>query len=318
MLFFYAADMHGSEQVWRKFVNAASFYGAEVLILGGDITGKFLVPVVEGKPGHYSAEVFGKVERVKRRDQLDDLIKRLRFNGCYPYPCSQEEHERLATDYDYLMEVMTRQMVETVARWAQIADEKLAGTDVHIYGQPGNDDDPAVDEALNGEHITNVESKVVRVGDYQLLSCAWGNPSPWETPREKDEGELLEMFQEISRSLEPGVPTIFNLHVPPYDSGLDTGPELGGVDEQGRAIVKKMGGTMPSQAPVGSRAVRTMIERHQPLVSLHSHIHESRSACNIGRTLCINPGSSYQDGVLDGALVEVNQDEVLRYQLVSG
>jgi uncharacterized protein len=317
LLLFYAADMHGSERVWRKFLNAAAFYEADVLILGGDITGKILVPVVEEKPGRWAAAVFGKVERVKKPAQLEDLEKRLRFNGYYPYRCSPEELARLDADVDYRMEVMDRLMVETAARWAAIADEKLQGTDVMVYGMAGNDDEQAVDDALRSEHLVNVESSVTRVGEHQLLSCAWGNPSPWDTPRELPEDDLLDKLEGIAAGLDPDLPAIFNLHIPPYDSGLDTGPEVAGVDADGMVIVKKVGGT-PQQAPVGSHAVRTLIERRQPLVSLHSHIHESKGTARIGRTLCLNPGSSYQDGTLDGALVRVEGDQVVSYQLVSG
>jgi Icc-related predicted phosphoesterase len=317
MILFYAADMHGSEQVWRKFVNAAKFYGVDNLILGGDITGKILVPVVEEKPGHFVAQIFGKAERVKRQDDLEELEKRLRFNGYYPYRCTPDEYQKLAADSDYRMDVMRRQMVDTVHRWVEIADEKLAGTQIHLYAMAGNDDDPVVDEELHGDHVTNVESQVVRVGEYQLLSSAWGNPSPWDTPREKEESELLVMFEDLATRLETGIPAIFNLHIPPYDSGLDTGPEVAGKDSEGQVIVKKIGG-QPQQAPVGSKAVRTLIEEYQPALGLHSHIHESKNARKIGRTLCINPGSSYQDGVLDGAIVELEGDSVVRYQLVSG
>lgn len=317
MLLFYAADMHGSERVWRKFLNAAAFYEADVLILGGDITGKILVPVVEERPGRWAAAVFGKVERVKKPAQLEELEKKLRFNGYYPYRCSPDEFARVDADAGYRMEVMDRLMVETAARWAAIADEKLQGTGVVVYGMAGNDDEQAVDDALQSEHLINVESRVVRVGDHQLLSCAWGNPSPWDTPRELPEDDLLVKLEDLAGGLDPGLPTIFNLHIPPYDSGLDTGPEVAGVDADGMVIVKKVGGT-PQQAPVGSHAVRTLIERRQPVVSLHSHIHESKGTARIGRTLCLNPGSSYQDGTLDGALVRVEGDEVVSYQLVSG
>ncbi|MBD0289951.1 MAG: metallophosphoesterase, partial [Thermoleophilia bacterium] len=47
MRIFYAGDIHGSERLWRKFLNAAAFYEADVLVLGGDLTGKILVPLVE-------------------------------------------------------------------------------------------------------------------------------------------------------------------------------------------------------------------------------------------------------------------------------
>ena len=317
MILLYAADMHGSEQVWRKFVNGAKFYGADTLILGGDLTGKIMVPIVEEKPGRYVAQVFGSLERVKSERDLEDLEKRLRFNGFYPYRCNPEEYQRISEDEEYRMQVMRQLMVETVARWVRIADEKLDGTTVHVYGQPGNDDDYVIDTALNGQHVTNVEGSVVRIGDYQLLSSAWGNPSPWDTPREKEENELFEMLYAIAANLTPGIPSVFNIHIPPFDSGLDTGPAISGVDEKGQVVVKKTGGATMN-APVGSKAVRALIEKYQPVLSLHSHIHESKNAVKIGRTLCINPGANYQDGVLDSAIVELRGDEVARYQMVSG
>jgi Icc-related predicted phosphoesterase len=313
----YAADMHGSEQVWRKFINGAQFYGADVLILGGDLTGKVLTPIVEEKPGRHVAQVFGKLERVKKERDLEELEKRLRFNGYYPYRCDADEYRRISEDEPYRMDVMRRLMAETVSRWVAVADEKLAGTTVHVYGQPGNDDESEIDTALNGEHVTNVEGQVVRVGEYQLLSSAWGNRSPWDTPREKDEDDLLEHFEAIASALEPGVPTIFNLHIPPYETGLDTGPEIAGKDEQGQVILKKHGGVV-AEAPVGSKAVRALIEKYQPVLSLHSHIHESKNTAYLGRSLCINPGADYQDGVLCAALVELKGDEIATHQLVSG
>jgi len=317
MLIYYAADMHGSEQVWRKFINAGKFYEADALILGGDLTGKVLVPVVEEKSGRYVARVFGRLEKVKRPRDLEDLENSLRFNGFYPYRCSIEENERLDGDPEYREQVMRDVMVETVRRWSAMADARLDGTGLHLYAIPGNDDAFEIDEALTGEHISNVDNQVVRVGDYELLSSSWGNPSPWHTPREKEEDDLLEMFRGLADQLDPERPAIFNLHVPPYDSGLDTGPEIKEVDKDGQVTVKKLGG-QPSQVPVGSRAVRCIIEERRPLVGLHSHIHESKNAVKIGPTLCMNPGSSYQDGVLDGALVELSGNEIVRYQFVSG
>ena len=70
--------------------------------------------------------------------------------------------------------------------------------------------------------------------------------------------------------------------------------------------------------PVGSTAVRSVIERHQPLLGLHGHIHEARGAKTIGRTVCLNPGSSYNTGRIDGALIYLEDDRVKRFQFVSG
>jgi Icc-related predicted phosphoesterase len=77
-----------------------------------------------------------------------------------------------------------------------------------------------------------------------------------------------------------------------------------------------MGGEVTG--PVGSTAVRAAIEEHQPLLSLHGHIHESGGAVRIGRTLAINAGSEYGEGVLRGVLVTVGGGKVLRYQATTG
>jgi Icc-related predicted phosphoesterase len=104
---------------------------------------------------------------------------------------------------------------------------------------------------------------------------------------------------------------IFNLHVPPYDSSLDTAPAL--TDE----LEVVMSGSAPKMIPVGSTAVREVIERYQPLLSLHGHVHESAGATNIGRTLCINPGSDYHTGRISACLITLRQGTV-RHQFVTG
>lgn len=317
MRLLYAADMHGSERVWRKFINGARFYKADALILGGDVTGKMLTPLVEERPGHYAAEVFGEVQRARGQKELDELVKLLHFNGSYTYVCSLEEYQRVAADESYRLALLERLMVEAVRRWVAVADEKLRDSGIKVYAIPGNDDSFAIDDALSGESVENVEGRIVRVGEYQLLSSAWGNRTPWQTPREEDEPQLLARLRRLAAGLEPGVPVIFNLHIPPFDSGLDTGPDVAGVDEAGAVIIKKVGG-MPVECPVGSTAVRQLVEEVQPLVSFHSHIHESRCTTKIGRTLCINPGSNYQDGGLAGAIVDLEGDRVVRHQLISG
>ena len=70
--------------------------------------------------------------------------------------------------------------------------------------------------------------------------------------------------------------------------------------------------------PVGSTACRETIERYQPLLGLHGHLHESRGTFQLGRTLCINPGSEYSEGVLRGALIELEGGQVKNYQLTTG
>jgi Icc-related predicted phosphoesterase len=309
---YYAGDVHGSEKCWRKFLNAARFYEVDTLVMGGDITGKVMVPVVATGDGRHEASVLGRTETVAD-DGLEELEKRIRFNGFYPYRCDRPEYERLESDTAYRDQVFTRLMVDEVERWIRLAEERLAGTGIRCFVMPGNDDEFAVDEALRSEMVVNPDNRVVRLGDEaQMLSCSWTNPTPWDSPREEDEDALLERLRGLASRLEPGVPTIFNLHCPPHGTSLDRAPQLT-ADLQ----VVKDGGE-PRIVSVGSTAVRTLIEEVQPVLSLHGHIHESRAVARIGRTTCVNPGSAYAEGVIDGAVVDVRKDKVRSCQLVTG
>lgn len=312
MRLFYAGDVHGSERCFRKFINAAAFYEVEVLVMGGDITGKVMTPLIEERPGRYTATVFGRKQKAKGPEDLQDLEKQIRFNGFYPYRCDPEEYQRLTADEAYREHVMSNVMIDEVRRWMEIADEKLQGTAVRCLIMPGNDDEPEIDAVLGSDRVENPDDSVVRIGDHQLLSSSWANPTPWESPREEPEDRLAARFERIAAALDPDLPTIFNLHVPPYDTGLDTAAQL----DSDFSVVTT--GGQPNLIPVGSRAVHDFIAARQPVAGLHGHIHESRGVARVGRTLCINPGSNYADGVLDGAILEFDGSSLINYQLVSG
>jgi Icc-related predicted phosphoesterase len=308
---YYAGDVHGSEKCWRKFLNAARFYEVDTLIMGGDITGKLMVPVVAAGNGSHQAQVLGRLETVPTAD-LDELEKRIRFNGFYPYRCDRDEYSRLESDIAYRDEVFTRLMVDEVRRWIALAEERLRDTGIRCYVMPGNDDEFAIDSALESGYVINPDNKVVRVGDHQMLSSSWTNPTPWNSPREEDEDALGRRFNDLAAQLEPGVPTIFNLHCPPHGTTLDKAPELA---SDLRVLTD---GGEPRIVSVGSKAVRALIEEVQPVLSLHGHIHESKAVARIGRTTCVNPGSAYSEGVIDGAVVDVRGDKVKSCQLVTG
>jgi Icc-related predicted phosphoesterase len=311
---YYASDVHGSEKLWRKFVNAASFYSADVLVLGGDLTGKVLVPLVERGPGHWEARVFGKEHKAKRESQVEELERRIRLNGFYPLRCTPAEYERLDSDDSYRDQTFKQVMRAELERWLELARDKLQNAPVKCVVMPGNDDEWDIDDVLEqaSDPVLSCGERVVRLDGYQMLSSAWANPTPWDSPREAPEEELAEKLEKLAAHLEPDVPAIFNLHCPPYDSGLDLALEL--TDD---LHVVRYGGE-PRMVPVGSVAVREFIERHRPVLGLHGHIHESRGAAEIAGTLCINPGSAYAEGVLDGAVVDLEGDRVVSHQLVSG
>jgi Icc-related predicted phosphoesterase len=310
MRLFYASDLHGSERLWRKFVNAPAFYEVDLLIMGGDLTGKVMVPVVQRGPGEWVARVLGRDET----GEVEELERRIRLNGQYPVRVDEHELARLQDDAQHRDAVFRGLMRDELRRWVALAEEKLAGTGVRCLVMPGNDDEWDVDEVLAAATgaVESVDGRVVRVNGVQVLSCAWANPTPWNSPREEPEDALLDRLEGLAAGLEDGVPAVFNLHVPPYDSGLDLAPEL--TDDL--RVVRR--GGEPRLVPVGSTAVRTLIERHRPLLSLHGHVHESRGVARLGTTLCINPGSAYAEGVIDGAIVEIDDRGVVSHQLVSG
>ena len=309
---FFSSDVHGSEKCWMKFVNAAKFYGVQALIMGGDITGKAIVPIVCEGQGSYTLEFLGKTSHMTQVD-LPEAEKRIRFNGFYPYICDPDEVKRLELEPEHLDRVFKELMSEQLTHWLAIAQERLEPQGVPCFVMPGNDDDFFIDDALNSNpFVINPDMRIVSIGPYQLLSCSWTPTTPWRSPRECSEEELLAKLRPLAAQLRLDLPVIFNLHSPPYRTGIDEAPEL----REDFSVVTVSG--QPKMIPVGSIAVRRLIAEVQPLLALHGHIHESRGVAKIGRTVCVNPGSSYAEGVLDGCLVTLRGDKVRQTQIVRG
>lgn len=312
MRVFFATDVHGSETCWRKFLNSAAHYGADVVILGGDMTGKALVPVVADGGDRWHGTLQEQRRDLVGEEQVAafeaDVIRR----GYYPFRTDPDELIELEQDQPRLDALFHEKMLETVRRWMRMADDKLDGTKVRMFVSPGNDDQFEVDEILaSARHVELGEGRVLEVEGFQLCSTGWANRTPWQTYREEDEGDLLARLRSMTSQLtNPPERVIFNFHCPPYGSGLDDAP---GVNPD---LSPKHGGHAPE--PVGSTAVRTAIEETQPALALHGHIHEARGHTRIGRTLCINPGSAYEQGDLNGALIDLNGKKVKNFVLTSG
>jgi len=309
---YYASDLHGSESCWRKFLAAPKFYKASVLILGGDLAGKVLVPIVEEDSGRRTATFMGERHELRDDAQVEELEQRIRFNGLYPYRTTAARVDELSGDPALAARVFEDVLVAELQRWCDLADERLSD-EVQAFAICGNDDPWSLDEPLrNSRRLTFCDDQVVEVGGHELLSLSYANRTPWDSERELDEDELYRRIERLASQLERPEHAIFNLHVPPYDSGLDVAPQL---DDELKPV---MSGGAPVSIPVGSTAVRQAIEEFQPLLSLHGHIHECRGATTIGRTLAVNPGSDYASGRIDGWVGNVAEGEVHRHQLVSG
>jgi Icc-related predicted phosphoesterase len=310
---YYASDIHGSDVCWRKFLNAASFYGADILVMGGDVTGKAVVPIVSVPGGYLARQMTG--DKLLTAADLDQVQARIRDMGFYPYLTTEEELDETWDDRAAVHRVFIDLMSESIGRWMALAEQKLSGTGVQVYVMTGNDDPPEMRELIAGSTVVvDPEDKLADLGEgFSMISCGWSNRTPWDSPREMDEGDLERHIEKLAAEVANPERSVFNLHVPPIRTAIDRAPKL---NDQLKPVVK--GGSVLMES-VGSEAVRRVIERHQPMLSLHGHIHESRGAIKIGRTLCINPGSEYADGILQGALIELNARKgVKSYQLPSG
>jgi Predicted phosphoesterases, related to the Icc protein len=311
---FFVSDVHGSERCFRKFLNAAKFYSANVLILGGDITGKALVPVIQISEDKFRMNFQGQEITVKKKE-LQDYLASLRNNGLYYFMTTPEELERLAKNKDEVDKIFMEQMTSVLSSWIQLANERLKGTGVKCYISPGNDDRFEMDYILqDSEHVINPENRVVEIpGGYEMITLGYANPTPWKSPREVSEETLLEMIEHLASLLKKPETSIFNLHVPPFGTELDKAPAVNSQLEY-----EKAGLGMVKVINAGSRAVKSSIEKYQPLLGLHGHIHESRGFVWLGRTLCLNPGSDYGEGTLKGALVDLEDGKLKEFILTSG
>ncbi len=309
---YYASDVHGSEQCWRKFLGAGRFYGVQALIMGGDLTGKAIVPITVDGPS-FRVRFLGEDQSGSGPEELEKLEAAIRYNGMYPWPASAEEVARAESDAGVRSELFERVMVEELQRWIDLADERMSEYGIDVFVMPGNDDPWSCDAVIAGAaHVTACDERVVRVGDHEMISCAYANPTPWNSPRELDEDALYTKLRGLAEQVESPATAIFNLHVPPHNSGLDTANEM----NPDLTLVFKSG--QPNPVPVGSTAVRQLIEEYQPLLALHGHIHESRGEARIGRTLCINSGSEYNSGRIHGVTVKLAPSEVVSHQFVIG
>jgi Icc-related predicted phosphoesterase len=316
---FFATDIHGSEPTFRKFINAGKFYNVDVLVLGGDITGKMLVPIIALGNNAYRATLQSQIYNLKK-DDLPEFQARLAKLGFYSSEMSEREFAELSANPELVNRLYLEKANERLASWLRWAEEKLAGTDLRCFVTGGNDDPKEVVDTLNGEsgeRIVACEEKLVTLSDegHTMVSLGYSNLTPWKTPREIDETEMTQRITAAFQGVDNCEKVVFNMHVPPVDSTLDTCPQLDTSTDPPTVVTS---GGEPVLFGAGSQAVRDAIEHYQPLLSLHGHIHESRNVTKIGRTTAVNPGSEYGEGVLRGIIVSLIGNKVESTQMTSG
>src|SRR5437773_1541106 len=188
--------------------------------MGGDVTGKAVVPIVGRNGGFVAREITG--ERVFGPDELEAVEKRIRDLGFYPYRTTEQELDTTHGDPDAVKELFLRAMEDSLAAWLRFAEERLAGNDIRLYVMLGNDDEPRLREVLaSSSLVVDPEDIPVDLGEgLQMLSCGHANPTPWNSPREMPEDELEEHLEELVAAVDDPKRSVFNLHVPPIGTAI--------------------------------------------------------------------------------------------------
>ena len=314
---FLASDVHASDIVFRKFANSGQYYKANALVLAGDITGTALVLVIRKKDSSYEANYLGTREIARNETELHQLLQKLANRGYYYRVIEEGNLEEIGGNENRMKEIILEEMITRVERWMEILRKNLSSTGTSAYLLIGNDDPREVSEVIrkNSDDVIQLIDETVFTLDNGMegLGIPYSNMTPWHLPGDLTEEELAEKIDHLAGALRDPHNSVFVIHVPPKDTVLDVAPLL----EDLRIKVDLSGIRMDH---VGSTAVRNSIERYQPLASFHGHIHESRGTCKIGRTRCFNAGSEYEQGILRGALVNVDgkPTKIKGYMLVSG
>jgi len=299
----FCTDVHGSDAVFRKFLNASKMYKVNAAIIGGDITGKALALISE-KSGTYEADLLGRKWVARNEEELCSVTKEFRKRGYYTHIADPDSIEDIKSNSPRAEAILKERTLESVKEWMRLAQERLNGTGIKCYVCPGNDDMYEIDPILDSsDFVINPEGRVVMLDDqHEMITLGNVNITPWNCPRDIPEERLSEMIQKLTAEINNPRLAVFNLHAPPHGTFLDLAPEL----DANLSPVIKAG--QPNMIHVGSVSVSKVIEKYQPLLGLHGHIHESKAVDRIGRTVCINPGSTYWDGSMNGVIASLEKD----------
>jgi len=312
MKLYFATDVHGSEICWKKFLAASKFYDVDTLILGGDMTGKAIIPIIDQGGDDYKVTLLEQMTILHGKEEVEKMVQTIQNRGYYPYVTNPDEVQAIFSTPGRTDELFLDQVIKTMQRWMEYADAKLSGTGIRCIVCPGNDDIFEIDSVIAASKcVRSLEGQVIELDEYhEMANSGWSNPTPWNTHREESEEALLVRLEGVISRVKNPSQAVFNLHAPPYGSGLDEAPEL--TKDLRPAYAGR------SMIPVGSKAVMTVIDKYQPLLGLHGHIHESKGTRKYKKTLCINPGSMYEQGMLNGAVIELKPQKVGNYLLTTG
>jgi Icc-related predicted phosphoesterase len=314
---FFASDLHGSELAMNKLINSAQFYKLKYIVVGGDLTGKVLVPIVrDGK--RYNLELFGEQKRVKE-SELEEIEQEIRLNGEYYRIMDRDEYESIQGNPKLIRKIFIEEMLRSLDAFFQKAHSKLQPIGAKMLLLAGNDDYDEVADYIkknSDETLTKFDKKAVDIEGYSFVGYGYSNKTPWNTPRERDESTIYKELSSLVSRVDADR-SVYIMHVPPVDTKIDKAPELTADLKQ------KVNSGYMAMRSVGSTSVRRIIEEHPPIAGLHGHIHEAMGVDYIksagGKMVPIfNPGSDYSSGILNGVIIDFDGYKVGRYNFTRG
>jgi Icc-related predicted phosphoesterase len=313
---YFTTDLHGSQTCFNKLCHAPDIYEVKTVLIGGDLTGKTIILGKKRADGVVLCDYLGQVYELKNENELSILRKNIELSGSYLYCAGEEEYQELQADEAKISALFQQLRLERVSKWMRALSQMCErDADLRVIVTGGNDDDMSVEKVLREtEGVTYSEEEIVEIDQHELVSCGYSNRTPWNCPRDVSEEELHQKIEDSCSHLRNAADAIFNFHCPPNDSQIDTCQKLDATFVPPKPIHES---GQPVMFGAGSTAVRQAIEKYQPLLGLHGHIHEAAGSVRIGRTLCINPGSEYQNGTLRGVLVFLRGSK-MDYQTTSG
>lgn len=315
---FFATDLHASERAFRKFINAGKFYNIDVLVLGGDVVGKLVVPILSQGNGHYRATYGDREHIVETQGELEKMQTRLGMMGYYFRVMEADEFKTLTHNRAAVDKLFHELARERLAQWMDFAESRLQEAGIRCFVMGGNDDAPDILQVMvdaASEWIIPCEDRVVNLdAQHTMVSLGFSTPTPWHTAREISDAALGERIDVLLEQVPDASYCVLNLHEPPKASSLD----MCAVVEEGNPPRHVFKGGQPVMHNAGSASVRRAIEQYQPMLSLHGHIHESPGAIRIGRTLSVNPGSEYSEGILRGMIAILQDGKLQGHQLTAG
>lgn len=314
MRIFFAADAHGSTEVWKKWLNAAVTHNPDVLMLCGDLTAKSLVPIIK-KGSKHTCHYFDKKWELRTEKEIADMERRLAAVGVLSLRCTPEEVSELQASEEKVIKTIHDAIMARMEEWLELLLKQVDTRKVMTVAMPGNDDSLDIDGLIKSYESRGVIyplGHIVDIKGHELISLAHVTPTPWDTPREMTEEQFEKEIDRLMLQVKNPRQAIFNSHIPPYGTSLDMAPEL----SKDLRIQSDLSHVIMSH--VGSKAVRAALEKYQPLLGLHGHIHESDGLERLGDTLIINPGSEYEKGILRAYIIDVIGGKVDSYLRISG